>query len=95
MGSMYFSLKNNRNTKKHIEKIKELIKYTIAKMEVCDYETFSSIRIDNMGLNSSHIMSFMQRDYTDKLCLKIYNDKDRDNEVSIPLKDIDTIYTLG
>lgn len=95
MGSMYFSLKNNENTKKHIEKIKELIEGTTAKMQFEDYHFHSSINIENMGLES-HIMSIINRDcVTGKLCLRIYNDDDRDKEVKILFKDIEVIYDLG
>ena len=93
---MYFSLRNNENTKKHIEKIKKLIEGTTAEMEVQDFTFHSSITIENMGMKSSHIMSIIQRDYvTGKLCLRIYNNEDRDNDVKIHFRDIDVIYNLG
>ena len=96
MGSMYFSLINNENTKKHIEKIKKLIEGTTAEMEVQDYTFHSSITIENMGIKLSHIMAIIQRNHvTGKLFLRIYNNDDRDNEVKIQFKDIDVIYDLG
>ena len=96
MGYMYFSLRNNENTKKHIENIKKLIKGTTATMEVEDYNSFSTITIENMGIATSHIMSLINRNYvTGELCLRIYNDDDRDKQVKILLKDIDVIYSLS
>ena len=96
MGRMYFSLKNNENVKDNIENIKKLIKGTTATMEVEDYNSFSTITIENMGIAASHIMSLINRNYvTGELCLRIYNNDNRKKEVKILLKDIDVIYSLS